>query len=159
MKVRTSQIPEESGKVKRIKTKKSEKPKKSKGLIDYPDSDEEEEDDMSYDANKPQPIEEDSSKEEEEKKTLRLMLNIPECDFSISLFGIETIEKSFKIIDSNWGGDNVKAQYGIVINKDMEPSIRYPRTNIEFWWDKEEIRDQRYKKIMSQLEKAGYKFV
>ena len=41
----------------------------------------------------------------------------------------------------------------------MEPSIRYPRTNIEFWWDKEEIRDQRYKKIMSQLEKAGYKFV
>ena len=87
------------------------------------------------------------------------MLNIPECDFSISLFGIETIEKSFKIIDSNWGGDNVKAQYGIVINKDMEPSIRYPRTNIEFWWDKEEIRDQRYKKIMSQLEKAGYKFV
>ena len=98
MKVRTSQIPEESGKAKRIKTNKSEKPKKSKGLIDYPDSDEEEEDDMSYDANKPQPIEEDSSKEEEEKKTLRLMLNIPECDFSISLFGIETIEKSFKMV-------------------------------------------------------------
>ena len=47
MKVRTSQIPEESGKAKRIKTNKSEKPKKSKGLIDYPDSDEEE--DCGYD--------------------------------------------------------------------------------------------------------------
>lgn len=159
MKVRMSQIPEESGKAKHIKTKKSEKPKKSKGLIDHPDSDEEEEDDMSYDANKPQPTEEDSSKEGEEKKALRLMLNIPECDFSMSLFGIETIEKSFKVIDSNWCGDKVKAQYGIVINKDMESSIRYPRTNIEFWWDREEIRDQRYKKIMNQLEKAGYKFV
>lgn len=95
---------------------------------------------------------------QEEGYIVRNMLHIPELGFSINLSGIETIDKSFRVFESVNGTGEVKPQFGIVLNKDMEKSMRYPRTNVEFWFNSEEVRDDRYKRIIQRLSCAGYKF-
>lgn len=142
VKVRTSQIPESSGKPQFIngKMKKTDD--------DWLDDD--------IDNNNYNHIDDDGEKEE---RYIKSMINFPEEGINISLFGIETIEKDFRIKESNYGGENVTVQYGIVINKDMEPSMRYPRVNVDVWFDSEEIRDQRYNNMLTKLKKAGFKFI
>lgn len=95
---------------------------------------------------------------QEDGYIVRNMLHIPELGFSINLSGIETIDKSFRVFESVNGTGEVKPQFGIVLNKDMEKSVRYPRTNVEFWFNSEEVRDDRYKRIIQRLSCAGYKF-
>lgn len=95
---------------------------------------------------------------EENEGYIRKMIELPE-GIVISIYDIETIEKTFRIKESNYGNDGVIPQYGIIINKDMEPSIRYPRVNIEIWFNSEEIRDQRFTNIVTTLKNAGYKFI
>ena len=141
MKVRQSQIPEENGKPVKVSNRNSH----------YSGNNETE--------NSATLISETSENEEEDETVVRTMLHIPELGFSISLFGIETIDKTFRVYESVNGTGDVKPQYGIVINRDMEKSIRYPRTNIEFWFDSEEIRDKRYNKLFKRLQDAGYKFI
>lgn len=148
VKVRTSQIPEESGKPTIIK-KKVQHNQTSKN-DDWLDDDEDTED------NSPRYNVEESDKEE---RYIKSMISFPQEGINISLFGIETIEKDFRIKESNYGGENVTVQYGIVINKDMEPSMRYPRVNVDVWFDSEEVRDQRYENMLTTLKQAGFKFI
>lgn len=148
VKVRTSQIPEESGKPTIVK-KKVQHNQTSKN-DDWLNDDEDTED------NSPRYNVEESDKEE---RYIKSMISFPEEGINISLFGIETIEKDFRIKESNYGGENVTVQYGIVINKGMEPSMRYPRVNIDVWFDSEEVRDQRYDNMMAKLKQAGFKFI
>ena len=143
VKVRQSQIPEESGKV--VKVKNTTQRKETVSDDDEPLNDE------FFDV--------DDRKDDEDLDIVRTMLHIPELGFSISLFGIETIDKSFRVYESINGTGDVKPQYGIILNKDMEKSMRYPRTNIEFWFDDEKVRDKRYNKIISRLKDAGYRFM
>lgn len=148
VKVRTSQIPEESGKPTIIK-KKVQHNQTSKN-DDWLDDDEDMED------NSPRYNVEESDKEE---RYIKSMISFPQEGINISLFGIETIEKDFRIKESNYGGETVTVQYGIVINKDMEPSMRYPRVNVDVWFDSEEVRDQRYENMLTKLKQAGFKFI
>lgn len=143
VKVRQSQIPEESGKA--IKVKNTTQRKETVSDDDEPLNGE------FFDV--------DDRKDDEDLDIVRTMLHIPELGFSISLFGIETIDKSFRVYESINGTGDVKPQYGIILNKDMEKSMRYPRTNIEFWFDDEKVRDKRYSKIISRLKDAGYRFM
>mgnify|MGYP004656022561 CR=1 FL=1 len=143
VKVRQSQIPEESGKV--VKVKNTTQRKETVSDDDEPLNDE------FFDV--------DDRKDDEDLDIVRTMLHIPELGFSISLFGIETIDKSFRVYESINGTGDIKPQYGIILNKDMEKSMRYPRTNIEFWFDDEKVRDKRYNKIISRLKDAGYRFM
>ena len=143
VKVRQSQIPEESGKA--VKVKNTTQRKETVSDDDEPLNDE------FFDV--------DDRKDDEDLDIVRTMLHIPELGFSISLFGIETIDKSFRVYESINGTGDIKPQYGIILNKDMEKSMRYPRTNIEFWFDDEKVRDKRYNKIISRLKDAGYRFM
>lgn len=143
VKVRQSQIPEESGKA--IKVKNTTQRKETVSDDDEPLNGE------FFDI--------DDRKDDEDLDIVRTMLHIPELGFSISLFGIETIDKSFRVYESINGTGDVKPQYGIILNKDMEKSMRYPRTNIDFWFDDEKVRDKCYNKIISRLKDAGYRFM
>lgn len=147
VKVRTSQIPEESGKPNFIKNKVQ----KSKMIKDddWLDDDKLNDDNSRYNDN-------DTEKEE---RYIKSMISFPQEGINISLFGIETIEKDFRIKESNYGSELVIVQYGIVINKGMESSMRYPRVNIDVWFDSEEVRDQRYDNMMTKLKQAGFKFI
>lgn len=143
VKVRQSQIPEESGKVIKVKNTTQRKETVS--------DDDELLNDEFFDV--------DDRKDDEGLDIVRTMLHIPELGFSISLFGIETIDKSFRVYESINGTGDVKPQYGIILNKDMEKSMRYPRTNIEFWFNDEKVRDKHYSKIISRLQDVGYRFI
>lgn len=140
MKVRQSQIPEENGKPVKVNRNGHHS---GDNQVD----------------NSATLISETSETEDNDETVVRTMLHIPELGFSISLFGIETIDKTFRVYESINGTGDVKPQYGIVINRDMEKSIRYPRTNVEFWFDSEEVRDKRYDKLFKRLQDAGYKFI
>lgn len=142
IKVRQSQIHEESGKAVKVKNTTQRKENVS---------DDEPLNDVFFEV--------DNKKDDEDLDIVRTMLHIPELGFSISLFGIETIDKSFRVYESINGTGDVKPQYGIILNKDMEKSMRYPRTNVEFWFDDEKVRDKRYNKIISRLKDVGYRFI
>lgn len=142
VKVRQSQIHEESGKAVKVKNTTQRKENVS---------DDEPLNDVFFEV--------DNKKDDEDLDIVRTMLHIPELGFSISLFGIETIDKSFRVYESINGTGAVKPQYGIILNKDMEKSMRYPRTNVEFWFDNEKVRDKRYDKIISRLKDVGYRFI
>lgn len=94
--------------------------------------------------------------EEEEPKVYRQMLHLPDFGTVISLFGIESIEKSMRFVDNQ---NNPRFQYGIIINRGMNPSERYPKVDVEAWFEKEEVRDERYDKLLQNLEEAGYKII
>lgn len=141
VKVRTSQIPEESG-----------KPTIIKKNVQYNQTSKNDD----TEDNLPRYNIEESDKDE---RYIKSMISFPQEGINISLFGIETIEKDFRIKESNYGGENVTVQYGIVINKDMEPSMRYPRVNVDVWFDSEEVRDQRYENMLTKLKQAGFKFI
>lgn len=138
MKVRESQIPEEDGKAVKVSSGRKQEEISGGGKNFFNG---------------------EFGGDEDGETIVRTMLHIPEIGFSISIFGIETIDKIFRVKESIHGTGDVKPQYGIVFNKDMDKSMRYPRTNIEFWFDSEEIRDQRYTKIVKRLTDAGFKFV
>lgn len=146
VKVRTSQIPEENRKPNFVKNKVQ---KSKMENDDWLDGDKLNDDNSRYNDN-------DTEKEE---RYIKSMISFPEEGINMSLFGIETIEKDFRIKESNYGSENVIVQYGIVINKGMEPSMRYPRVNIDVWFDSEEVRDQRYDNMMAKLKQAGFKFI
>lgn len=140
MKVRMSQIPEDNGKPQNFRTK--------------------------IKPNRPNPVEDDDDEnmfeenEEEKKRIYKIMIHLPEVGLSINIFGIESIEKVFQVVESNYGNEDVtKCQYGIVINKDIEPSIRFPKNDIYLWFNSEEVRDKRYDKIIEFLSENGIKFI
>lgn len=145
VKVRQSQIPEESGKA--VKVKANVQRNETSTYDESMNAEFFDDDELR------------NGTGDDGETIVRTMLHIPEIGFSISLFGIETIDKSFRVYESMNGTGEVKPQYGIILNKDMDKSMRYPRTNIEFWFDSEEVRDKRYNKIVKRLKDAGYKFV
>lgn len=147
-KVRMSQIPEDSPIIK--KTKRTSK-KEGWRTID-PDEESSEVDNY-FDSI-------DSGSNEEDQKTyFRTMLNIPDAGIVLNAFQVNSIEKTFRLLESNYGGDNVTPQYGIAINRGLVASPSCPKTDIEIWFYKEEIRDQRYDKMLAALDDAGIKLM
>jgi len=143
MKVRMSGIPEESGKPQR-KSNKNWKVMKTKRVDpeDLEDEDDEEES-------------EEEETESPEDKYIKSVLWFEDDGISIPLFGIESIETDMKFVEkpkAHW-------EFGIVINKDMTPSIRYPKVDVSMWFLNEEVRDNKMKKIMERFEKEGFNVI
>lgn len=140
VKVIHSQIPETSGKP----VYPDKKPKRVTRTTREEWDDEEDDD----------PVESSGgSSEDEGEDVIKRMITFPDSGISISFFGIESIEKDVRFMESpkaHW-------EYGIVINKGMSPSIRFPKVDVEMWFKNEEFRDQRWDSMMEVLKKEGYK--
>ena len=89
----------------------------------------------------------EASEEDKDERPLKTMLRLDDFDTTISLFGIECIEKKMRFVEK----PTAHFQYGIVINGGMEPSMRYPKTNIEAWYERIETRDERYEYLLEVL--------
>ena len=89
----------------------------------------------------------EASEDDEGDRPLKTMLRLDDFDTTISLFGIECIEKKMRFVEK----PTAHFQYGIVINGGMEPSMRYPKTNIEAWYERIETRDERYEYLLEIL--------
>ena len=141
MKVRLSQIPEDSGKPK-FTRKHAAKPKK--GLIGDIDEDEEEEEAEGQD--------DDWDNGEEDKKRLsKTVLHFKEFGVTISAYDFHTMEYDMRFVEkpkAHW-------EFGITINKDLTPGQFITKTNISFWFMTEEARDEKMEKLLEVLKENG----
>lgn len=138
MKVRFSQI-EESGSKPKFIRKHNEKTKGKKliGGID------EEDDDTSSDFSE--------SDDDEKKRLSKTMINFKEEGIMISSWDLHTIEKDIRFVEkpkAHW-------EYGIAINKGLNPSQFINKTDIFFWYQKEDVRDEKFEKILEILKIEG----
>ena len=126
VKVRTSQIPEESGKPQFQKGKKMKTTsKKSKEWGD-------EEDD-------------------EQKRLKKTMINFQEEGVIISSWDLHTIEKDMRFVEkpkAHW-------EFGITINKGLTPNQYITKTDLSMWYNTEEVRDNKWDKLMELLKIEG----
>lgn len=150
VKVKTSQIPEDSPIVKKVK-KTSQK-----GRWRHIDPDDIDSEIDNYFASYNQ---EDDINDEKEKTYFRYMLSIPDFGIILNAYQILSIEKAFRLDESNYGGENITPAYGIIINQGIKSSPSNPKHDIELWFKTEELRDQRYDKMMKALDDAGIKIV
>lgn len=134
MKVRVSQIPEESGKPKYQKKMKTTT-KKSKDFDD-------EDDDF-----------DDTSEEEEDepKRLKKTMIYFKEEGISISAYDLNTIETDMRFVEkpkAHW-------EFGITINKGLSPGQFINKTDLSMWYMTEEVRDQKMERLMELLKIEG----
>lgn len=141
MKVKMSQIPEEDGKPKFQKRDKSSK----KNIASF----EEDEDDDWYDEA------EDEDEKDEEIRYCKSVVLLEDFGIVFPLFEISTIDKDMQFAER----PKARWQYGITINKGMEASIRYPRVNVSVWFEREEVRDESFERIMKTLEENGFNVI
>lgn len=133
MKVRVSQIPEESGKPKFEKKMKTSV-KKSK------DFDDEEDDNTT-----------DESEDEEQKRLKKTMISFNEEGIVISAYDLHSIEKDMRFVEK----PNAHWEFGITINKGLTPGQFINKIDLSMWYMKEEVRDEKWEKLMELLKNEG----
>lgn len=134
MKVRVSQIPEESGKPKYQKKMKTTT-KKAKDF-----DDEEDDDDFG-----------EEPEEDEPKRLKKTMINFREEGIVISAYDLNCIEKDMRFVEkptAHW-------EFGITINKGLNPGQFINKTDLSMWYIKEEVRDRKWEKLMELLKLEG----
>jgi hypothetical protein len=129
VKVKTSQIPEKSGKPQFQKRKKMKTTsKKSKEW----DEDDEEEDD-------------------ETQRLKKTMIDFQEEGIIISSWDLHTIEKDMRFVEkpkAHW-------EFGITLNKGLTPNQFITKTDLSLWYNTEEVRDNKWDKLVEILKIEG----
>ena len=78
-----------------------------------------------------------------------------EIGLVIPIWAVITLEKSI-----DWSRvPKTHAVYGIVINKGMEPSPSCPVGEKAMWYEKEELRNQRYEEMIRMMNKTNFKVI
>lgn len=96
---------------------------------------------------------EDGDNEDQVKK---FVVHFHDFGITMSLFGIESIDKDMRFVENQC---HPRWQYGITINKGIEPSVRFPIVDKTIWFEKEEVRDKRYNDIINTLANLGFKVI
>lgn len=138
VKVRTSQIPEDSP-IKKVthKTKKF-------------NSEERDEFDDMLDSFEPD--------EEDKKIYFKTLITFPELGYSINPSYIHSVEKKFRLKESNSNFESeLIPEYGITINCGVTSGMNSPKGDIELWYKDETYRDQRYDRMMKIFDEVGIK--
>ena len=138
VKVRMSQIPQESGLPQRRRTSGQNTRERFVQNEDFEEDDDDEE--------------EGSEKEDMEVRYTKAVVLLEDFGIMFPLYEISTIDKDMQFVErpkAHW-------QYGITINKGMDASIRYPRVNVSTWFEREEVRDESFDRIMKKLEENGF---
>lgn len=90
--------------------------------------------------------------DEEDDMLIKRMIYLTQFDMAINIYGIETIVKDRRFVEK----PSAHFEHGIVINKGMEPSMRFPNVDIEAWFLDEEYRDIQYQSLLEKLEENGF---
>lgn len=140
VKVRTTQIPEDSP-IRQV-TRKSKK---------FYDEERDEIDDL---------LDEFEPDEDEKKTYFKTLITFPELGYSINSSYIQTIEKKFRLKESsmNFEAEPV-LEYGIVINCGITSGLNSPKGDIEIWFKNEDVRDKRYDDMLKKFDEIGIKVI
>lgn len=142
VKVRLSQIKEESSKPVRIRRENVSKVKRT---TNYDDSyDEDYEDD-------------EEGKPEEDMKTRlsKTILHFKSEGITMTAWDLSTIEPEMRFVESprpHW-------EYGIVINKGLTPGQFIQKTDLYIWYRNEEMRDRKMKHLLEVLKENGMNII
>lgn len=91
----------------------------------------------------------------EKAKPKKPVFYFKEIGLVIPIWAVITLEKSV-----DWSRvPKTHAVYGIVINKGMEPSPSCPVGEKAMWYEKEELRNQRYEEMVSMMNKTNFKVI
>ena len=131
VKVRTSQIPEEDGAPIHQSSENSQKEDK-RTWIDF-------------------------SQDGEENNFNKMI--VIDNEFIMPVKEIVSVEKTQRIKQSDYNADDIVVQYGLIINKDIKQDTYHPKVNIEFWYNTEDLRDQRFNSMIDVLKDANFKFI
>lgn len=84
------------------------------------------------------------------KRLRKIMIVFQDAGIAITAYDVNSIEKDVRFIDKPpyW-------EFGITINKGIEKSQYINKTDLSLWYIKEEIRDQKWTKLIEALEKEG----
>lgn len=136
MKVRESQIPEESGKPQKV-TRQTNKADTKYFNDEFAEADE------------PFPV------EDERKRLKKTVINFSEEGIVISAYDLHTIEKDMRFVER----PKAHFEFGIVINKGLEPGQFVKKADIGLWYMTEEVRDEKYKRLLQLLESEGLSII
>lgn len=141
VKVRLSQIKEESSKPVRIRRENVSKVKKNTNYDDSYDEDYEDED----------------QKPEEDMKTRlsKTILHFKSEGITMTAWDLSTIEPEMRFVESprpHW-------EYGIVINKGLTPGQFIQKTDLYIWYRNEEMRDRKMKHLLEVLKENGMNII
>lgn len=141
VKVRLSQIKEESSKPVRIRRKNVSKVKRTANYDDSYDEDYEDED----------------HKPEEDMKTRlsKTILHFKSEGITMTAWDLSTIEPEMRFVESprpHW-------EYGIVINKGLTPGQFIQKTDLYIWYRNEEMRDRKMKHLLEVLKENGMNII
>lgn len=141
VKVRLSQIKEESSKPVRIRRKNVSKVKRTTNYDDSYDEDYEDED----------------HKPEEDMKTRlsKTILHFKSEGITMTAWDLSTIEPEMRFVESprpHW-------EYGIVINKGLTPGQFIQKTDLYIWYWNEEMRDRKMKHLLEVLKENGMNII
>jgi hypothetical protein len=141
VKVRLSQIKEESSKPVRIRRENVSKVKRTTNDDDFYDEDYEDED----------------QKPEEDMKTRlsKTILHFKSEGITMTAWDLSTIEPEMRFVESprpHW-------EYGIVINKGLTPGQFIQKTDLYIWYRNEEMRDRKMKHLLEVLKENGMNII
>lgn len=99
----------------------------------------------------------DFSKDGEENHFSKMI--VIDNEFIMPVKEIVSVEKTQRIKQSDYNADDIVVQYGLIINKDIKQDTYHPKVNIEFWYNTEDLRDQRFNSMIDVLKDANFKFI
>ena len=79
------------------------------------------------------------------------MINFQEEGVIISSWDLHTIEKDMRFVEkpkAHW-------EFGITINKGLTPNQYITKTDLSMWYNTEEVRDNKWDKLMELLKIEG----
>lgn len=141
MKVRLSQIEESNGKPMYTRKHKGEATKKKPLIGDIDEEDDEEDSDNDFNDN------DDDGK----KRLSKTMLHFKDEGITISAWDLHTIETDMRFVEkpkAHW-------EFGITINKGLNPSQFINKTDLSMWYLSEEVRDDKMTKMLEILKAEG----
>ena len=98
--------------------------------------------------------------DKDENYYFRTLIEFPDLGISVNPSYIQSIEKSFKLSESDYNFEGEpKCLFGIIINKGVIQGINSPMSNSEIWFENEEIRNQSDNRLMTKLDEVGFKIV
>lgn len=92
-----------------------------------------------------------NNNEEDQGRLFKTVIHFAEEGVLISAFDLHTIEKDTRFVEkpkAHW-------EFGITINKGMEQSQFVKKTDISMWYNSEEVRDEKYDRMIEILESEG----
>lgn len=141
MKVRLSQIEESNGKPMYTRKHKGKSTKKKPLIEDIDEEDDEEDSDDDFNDN------DDDGK----KRLSKTMLHFKDEGITISAWDLHTIETDMRFVEkpkAHW-------EFGITINKGLNPSQFINKTDLSMWYLSEEVRDEKMNKMLEILKVEG----